>query len=259
LSWSGEKGIRSAFVLRFSIRDLAMSSGHDLNSLSRFRKQSRRLVLEEHSHCEVPAGCGGVVLRWRDPLALVPLTLYLYTPVSAVCLLDGEELRSTRVDLPPGKHVVTLALENLNLSAGVILFAAVHAGTPAEAKPQALVIEAPVKVVSADDGTWRGTVNQPVSDDWKSLAFADQDWHVLTRAKVPKLDAHTTGKYQHDECVRQGAIGLGLPAPGGKQERAKWWQRLLGLQAVAASRSAVIGNIWIRKVFEVPQPQWRKS
>lgn len=44
-----------------------------LNSISRFSKQSPRLVLEEHGHCEVPAGCGGVVLRWRgadDPIAL---------------------------------------------------------------------------------------------------------------------------------------------------------------------------------------------
>jgi sulfatase modifying factor 1 len=26
-------------------------------------------VLEAHSHCEVPAGCGGVVLQWRNPSA----------------------------------------------------------------------------------------------------------------------------------------------------------------------------------------------
>jgi hypothetical protein len=38
-----------------------------LNSLDRFRKHPGQLVLEEHGHCEVPAGCGGVVLRWRNP------------------------------------------------------------------------------------------------------------------------------------------------------------------------------------------------
>ena len=31
-----------------------------LNTLNRFRKHSPRLLLEEYSHCEVPAGCGGV-------------------------------------------------------------------------------------------------------------------------------------------------------------------------------------------------------
>ena len=38
--------------------------GPKLNGPDRYRKRSPRLVLEEHSHCEVPAGCGGVVLRW---------------------------------------------------------------------------------------------------------------------------------------------------------------------------------------------------
>jgi hypothetical protein len=44
-----------------------MSGEQRLNSLDRFRKQPGRLVLEEHSHCQVPAGCGGGVLRRRNP------------------------------------------------------------------------------------------------------------------------------------------------------------------------------------------------
>lgn len=43
-----------------------------LNSIDRFRKRPQRFVLEEHGHCEIPAGCGGVVLRWRNPQAAVP-------------------------------------------------------------------------------------------------------------------------------------------------------------------------------------------
>jgi hypothetical protein len=44
-----------------------------LNGLSRYTKQSPRLVLEEYSHCEVPAGYGGVVLRWRNPDQPLPM------------------------------------------------------------------------------------------------------------------------------------------------------------------------------------------
>lgn len=40
-----------------------------LNTLDRFTKQPGLLALQESSHCEVPAGCGGVVLRWIDPRA----------------------------------------------------------------------------------------------------------------------------------------------------------------------------------------------
>ena len=50
-------------------------SEQQLNSLERFRKRSPRLLLEQYDSCEVPAGCGGVVLRWRDPHAARPVVV----------------------------------------------------------------------------------------------------------------------------------------------------------------------------------------
>jgi hypothetical protein len=41
-----------------------MNADLSLNSIDRYRKRSNRLILEEHRSCELPAGCGGVVLRW---------------------------------------------------------------------------------------------------------------------------------------------------------------------------------------------------
>src|SRR5437763_2980929 len=101
-----------------------MSDEQQVNSLERFRKRSGRLVLEEHGHCEVPAGCGGVVLRWRNPLATIPLIVSLYTPVEAHCFLDETELRTGGIDLRPGTHVVATAIEPVDCSAGLIMFAA---------------------------------------------------------------------------------------------------------------------------------------
>src|SRR5215212_3654195 len=95
----------------------------ELNSLSRFRKQPGKLVLEEHSHCEVPAGCGGVVLRWRNPQATIPLTLYLYTPRPSASFLDGAELNVARVTIAPGDHVIAVVLEAIDLSGGLLMFA----------------------------------------------------------------------------------------------------------------------------------------
>jgi hypothetical protein len=43
-----------------------------LNSLDAFTKKSPRFILEEHGGGEVPAGCGGVVLRWINPAAAEP-------------------------------------------------------------------------------------------------------------------------------------------------------------------------------------------
>src|SRR5512135_2178963 len=82
-----------------------MSDDLRLNSIERFTKQSPRLVLEQHSHCEVPAGCGGVVLRWRDPAAGVPLIMRLYAAGESTSLLDGRPPPSARSIVPFGPHV----------------------------------------------------------------------------------------------------------------------------------------------------------
>src|SRR5438445_588541 len=107
-----------------------MSDEQQLNSLERFRKQPGRLVLEEHSHCEVPAGCGGVVLRWRNPRATLPLLLHLYAPGEFTLSLDGDTPRTGRVDVAPGRHVVGLVLPDADLAAGLFLFAATHDPKP---------------------------------------------------------------------------------------------------------------------------------
>jgi hypothetical protein len=229
-----------------------MSSGQELNSLSRFRKQSGRLVLEEHSHCEVPAGCGGVVLRWRNPLAAVPLTLHLYTPVPAACFLDGAPVGTARVDPAPGRHALALALENAPLSAGLILFAAVPPRN--ETQGGADVVQAPLQVLTADDGTWRATLKPPPGDDWKLPAFDDGEWTVLKAAPAPQLQRGDPGAYRCGECIRLGAICLGLPANVRGGMPASLWQRLFG----PPGSPAVTGNVWIRKVFDIPLPRLRE-
>ena len=71
-----------------------------LNTVERFSKHSTRLVLEEHGHCEVPAGCGGVVLQWRDPQAGLPVIVGLIGSVGrGEVFVDGEALSQQRVVL----------------------------------------------------------------------------------------------------------------------------------------------------------------
>src|SRR5712691_2450458 len=143
-------------------------SSADLNSLERFRKQPGRLVLEEHGHCEVPAGCGGVVLRWRNPFAALPVTIHLYTPVKAACFLDGAELPSGRPDLTPGPHVATIHLENVDLTAGLLMFAASHDPATYQKVLPAGVHERPVSVITAEDGTWKFSLDVPATEEWKA-------------------------------------------------------------------------------------------
>lgn len=81
-----------------------------LNTLHRFAKQSPRLVLQEYSHCEVPAGCGGVVLRWVDPREGVPIRVALVCTMKADVSLDGAPLPTGRAAVAPGRHVLGFRL-----------------------------------------------------------------------------------------------------------------------------------------------------
>ncbi|MDC3378825.1 hypothetical protein OAX78_00900, partial [Planctomycetota bacterium] len=84
-----------------------------LNSLDRYRKTPRGLVREVHGPCEVPAGCGGSVIRWRNPNDGVPIVFRVYTPGQATLLLDGEPLTSNRPVVGFGRHVLGIALGEL--------------------------------------------------------------------------------------------------------------------------------------------------
>ncbi len=84
-----------------------------LNTLHRFAKRATRLVLEEHSSCEVPAGCGGVVLRWRDPAAGIDVSVRLSTLGRAALWIDGAPTQGSQATLAPGAHVLAFRVTEL--------------------------------------------------------------------------------------------------------------------------------------------------
>lgn len=96
-----------------------------LNSLGRYGKGTSRLVLEEHGHCEVPAGCGGAVLRWRNPNSGLLFLLHAFGNDNGRILLDGAPPSSARPLVPFGEHVLSLAVTELVPGAVVPGFAAI--------------------------------------------------------------------------------------------------------------------------------------
>lgn len=226
-----------------------MSDELKLNSVDRFRKRPERLVLEEYSHCEVPAGCGGVVLRWRGPDAELPFTVRLYTAGKARSWLDGEELVGSLVHLAPGAHVLAFALEDADLAAGLLAFSARHDPKEYQSSGRAPA-EAPVKVVTKGDKTWKFALAAP-PDGWTDPTFDVGDWSALVKRPAPELGERDFGSYAIAECARQGAACLGLAVPAAEDERPAWWRRVLG-RKVGPKAAAVKGSIWVRKAFTVP-------
>ena len=73
-----------------------------LNSLSRYTKKSDRLVLDTYS-----AGCGGIVLRWRDPNEGMPIRFNLAATSMTELYLDGQPIERATI-LAPGEHVMAI-------------------------------------------------------------------------------------------------------------------------------------------------------
>jgi hypothetical protein len=205
-----------------------------LNSLDRYRKRSPNLVLEQHSHCEVPAGCGGVVLRWRNPHAARPVRVHVYTSGKAECWIDGEPLTHGRIDLPPGRHVLAVAVER-GERARLLRAALLH--DPEDSKDHGPDgVEVPIRVLSSADRSWKVTLTAP-PELWQAPEFDDSGWEAMTACTIPEVRWDAPGAYQWRSCEDAKATGLGVSSlPAGEGQH---------------------GPAWVRKVFEVPTPRVR--
>jgi hypothetical protein len=204
-----------------------MSDDLRLNSLDRFRKQSPRLVLEEHGHCEVPAGCGGVVLRWRNPFASRLFEIAVFTPHDATTWIDGAEPESGLIDLAIGPHAVALHYPKMVRKNGVLMFALLS-HNKVKAKPA--VAEPKLRFVSARGVSWRFTTDAPADESWKKLGYSVAAWTPLVQVPAPQYKSGSS-KYGLYQCTEAKAECLGLPGKTTGQDA------------------------WIRYEFTVPGPE----
>jgi hypothetical protein len=198
-----------------------------LNSLDRFRKQSPRLVLEEHGHCEVPAGCGGVVLRWRNPFASRLFNLAFFTPGSATLWLDGAEPESGLIDLAVGPHVVAVKYPGMVRGNGLLMFALVSHD---KARAKAAVAEPTLTVRSAAGPAWKFTTEEPADDGWQKPGYSTAAWTPLVKVAAPEYKPGSS-KYGLYQCTEAKAHALGLPP------------RTTGR------------GVWVRHEFTIPVPE----
>jgi hypothetical protein len=154
---------------------------YKLNSLHRFEKHSK-LVLEAHSHCEVPAGCGGAVLQWLNPAKGAPVRVRAQSPfLVKATLLDGEPISSSGTRLLPGPHLLALALA-LPTRKGAKPVPAPWLLVGMTVRNTAAEDERLTAGCSADDGSWRATQRDPGQAAWAAEGFDDAQWAPLGRA-----------------------------------------------------------------------------
>src|SRR5688572_22445908 len=183
-----------------------MSDDLELNTLDRFTKRSDRLSLEVHSHCEVPAGCGGVVMRWIDKSLTVPLLIRFYLDGIGGLTIDGEEPSSSRPLVPYGRHVFALELEARGFMLAAIRDDGQHIGDlmpkPADA----------TLVASCADGTWRYTDLEP-AEGWALDGFDDSAWSPLVSVRIGREDNR---RWEYARLTESGASPIGPPRQTGR-------------------------------------------
>jgi hypothetical protein len=185
-----------------------------LNTLKRFSKTPHGLLREEHGHCEVPAGCGGMVLRWLNPDRELPMLFRFYTPGEGQVFLDGKALTSSCALVAYGRHAICLQFKRLLLRQGGFLFSArLDLKAPQKTREEILVLSSP-------DGRWMGRRTPPPDDGWLHPGYQDTDWEPLEEIEIPGGD---------DAWRQRGLRGEGA--------------RPLGL-----SESSVL---WVRREFEL--------
>lgn len=170
--------------------------------LNRLRKQNHGLILEEHSHCEVPAGCGGVVLRWVRPDSSCQVDVRHFAPAEAKLWIDGVEPERARVILAPGAHAI--CFEFLAPKGSVLL---------ATLKIQQREVPR-MQMHSAADGLWRSSWSE-VAEDWKEPSFDDSGWEPMVEAELPKPEGRAD-KFRVAMMSDRGAMAIApsSEAPG---------------------------------------------
>lgn len=170
-----------------------------LNELQRYRKTSNRLALEVHSSCEVPAGCGGVVLRWRRPGAPVGISLFSYvTGTFQGPFLDGKSFGEQRMTLEPGDHVLSFIVDKPGDTGFLLMRANLRPEIASAKRRQAL---------SQADGQWRAATREP-PEDWTLPGFESPDFVPLVEKQVPEPQGNERWKW---DILQREAKGLGLP------------------------------------------------
>jgi len=165
----------------------------DLNGL---RKRGHGLLLEEYSHCEVPAGCGGVILRWVRPGGPVDVDLRLQIDAEAQSLwIDGLVPERDRTSLPLGEHVLALHLVRPR---GALL---------AWLQLERRQVER-TRLMSSLDGSWRATPTRPGSG-WTTPDFDDSAWSPLVASSSVK-PADSRLAWRYDWLLREGAVPLAV-------------------------------------------------
>ena len=181
----------------FNRRENAMAKRFRLNSLSRFTKESERLILETHS-----AGCGGIVLRWRDPDEGLPIFLLCYSSLEMDTMLDGKPV-GRRPIIKPGEHVLAIRCGPSKLRDVTPHYLSQTATIDS---PESGFMDSEVIPELTSNTRWKCSVEH--EPGWETDGFDDSNWENMS----PLLESDAPGfQYFRQNVESAGGNVLQIP------------------------------------------------
>lgn len=181
-----------------------------LNSLSRYTKQSPKYVLEEHSHCEVPAGCGGVVLRWSNPQRSIPIALWHEVIGEFEFFVDGVRPASGRPMFEYGEHVFGFRISGIDPNHGILMFAGIYDEKEQIHTGISMTRDQRIYILSLGDGTWKFTDTEPLDDSWLRSEYDDSHWQPMIATAFPETNENDRSSYRVKKMQDFGAKAIGI-------------------------------------------------
>lgn len=169
--------------------------------LNRFRKQAQSAILEEYSHCEVPAGCGGAILRWVRPGSPCTLDLRVVASPDAVVRLDGRVPESERVTVEPGEHALTIEMPEASSGFALVWMRLLHRQVQ------------DIDWFSAPNHRWRCALGPP-EPAWLEAVCDVSSWPAPVAFDVSPLTDRAL-ESRRKWIVEKGGVALSAP-PGSR-------------------------------------------
>ena len=176
-----------------------------LNSLSRFSKQSEKLVLDTYS-----AGCGGIVLRWRNPGAGSPILIRYESTHDVKFFLNGRPVQNSLL-LPTGDYVLsTLCTPKPDSEFSERLIALqFNLHLPDNRQP----VEGYCTNTNwlFDQGNKIRNENSPAAPEWTQLDYDDKSWSPMEIGELPDREQQRGQFWMMEYMSRQGVSVLTFP------------------------------------------------
>jgi hypothetical protein len=107
-----------------------------------------------------------------------------------------------------GEHVIGLRILHPDSVSWILLFAGIYDEEKSNDTNFSRKTGRKVYILSANDGSWKYTAEEPQDDSWMTPGFDDTHWKPMTLCDFPQLGERDHNRYRVEKLRELGAQSL---------------------------------------------------